>query len=72
MSFYSAVLNQKSQFIFIFALYTSVCVLLKDTLSFLALLSLPFFIYFLIFLLQYVSVLEICNMFIQKLSICIS
>ena len=72
MSFYSAVLNQKSQFIFTFALYTSVCVLLKDTLSFLALLSLPFFIYFLIFLLQYVSVLEICNMFIQKLSSCIS
>ena len=76
MSFYSAILNQKSQFIFIFVLYISVCVLPKDILSFLALLSLPsffFFLYFLkIFLLQYVSVLEIYNMFIQKVSIYIS
>ena len=76
MSFYSAILSQKSQFIFILVLYISMCVLPKDILSFLALLSLPsffsFFIFFLNFLLQYVSVLEIYNMFIQKVSIYIS
>ena len=46
---YSAILNQKSQFIFIFVLYISVCVLPKDILSFLALLSLPSFFSFFIF-----------------------
>ena len=46
MSFYSAILSQKSQFIFIFVLYISVCVLPKDILSSLALLSLPSFFSF--------------------------